>query len=77
MPQVGSLFLGTAPNIRLVRLQATGSLDASFNPNVAYYGTTNVLARQSDGKILVAGTYTHMGGVSRAGFARVNTNGTR
>ena len=70
------IFLGTAPNIRLVRLQATGALDASFNPNVAYYGSTNVLARQSDGKILVAGAYTHMGGVSRAGFARVNNDGT-
>jgi len=70
------IFLGTAPNIRLVRLQATGSLDASFNPNVAYFGTTNVLTRQSDGKILVAGVYTQMGGVSRPGFARVSSDGT-
>jgi hypothetical protein len=46
---------------RLARLNAYGMLDASFNPNAG--NTVNSLAVQCDGKILVGGYFTTMGGI--------------
>ncbi|MBE7515825.1 MAG: VCBS repeat-containing protein [Chloracidobacterium sp.] len=71
------VFVGmTANGPMFMRLQGDGSLDASFAPSIDYYGTVSVLARQDDGKVLVAGEFTQMNGVARNGFARVNTDGT-
>src|SRR4029078_1553209 len=51
---------GTMPRMQLGRLTADGSLDAGFNPgpNAPVRG----MAVQSDGKILVAGQFTMLGG---------------
>ena len=70
------IFLANAGSVRLVRLQTNGGLDASFNPDLGYFGTVNALARQSDGKVLVAGVYSRMNGIGRNGLARVNGDGT-
>lgn len=70
------VFLGTAPTPRLVRLLPNGGLDASFNPKITFYGTVNAMTRQADGKLLVAGSYTQMDGVTRGGISRVNSDGT-
>ncbi len=63
---------------RLARLTGTGATDSTFNvaggANAWVYG----LALQSDGKILMAGGFTTLFGVSGVGrVARLNTNGTR
>jgi uncharacterized delta-60 repeat protein len=48
-------------------------MDTSFT--TASSGTVNALAIQPDGKILVGGTFTSLGGVVRTNFARLSTNG--
>lgn len=53
---------------------APGSVDAAFDPNID--GEVNALALQPDGKILAGGVFTSVGGVSRPGLARLNTNGS-
>ncbi|PYI82501.1 MAG: hypothetical protein DME26_17445, partial [Verrucomicrobia bacterium] len=62
----------------IARLTSEGSLDAltSFNPgNGAEGGVVNVLALQPDGKILLGGDFTAVGGVPREGLARLQANG--
>lgn len=72
---------------RLVRLNATtGALDSSFDAFVGTDGSgqVNALALQSDGKILVGGTFssvsggtaTGANGVLRPALARLNADGT-
>jgi uncharacterized delta-60 repeat protein len=60
----------------IVRLNANGTRDTSFNPGT----TTNAgiwdCAIQSDGKILIVGGFTSYNGISRNRIARLNTNGT-
>jgi uncharacterized delta-60 repeat protein len=51
---------GTTPRNYLGRLNADGTLDASFDPGAN--DTVNVLALQPDGKILVGGFFTTLGG---------------
>ena len=68
------------PNVaadRLQRLNADGSRDASFNVPLDTDGEVRFLALQPDGRILVGGTFTTIGGQSRPGhLARINTNGS-
>ena len=74
----GVLNLGaTSPNI--VRLTATGSVDASFTPpafNGGYGGSTTDtdLQLQPDGKIFFSGAFSLASGTY---LVRLNTNGTR
>ena len=57
----------------LVRLNANGSLDTSFNPNVN--GAITGIAIQPDGRILVVGTFTAVGTTVRNRIARIDPNG--
>lgn len=52
---------------------AMGDLDQDYNPNVnqAVYAT----AQQHDGKIIIGGTFTTVGGVTRNRIARLHTYG--
>jgi hypothetical protein len=53
-------------------LHSNGSVDAGFNPNSS--GIVYTLAIQSDGKILMGGPFSVIGGVSRGALARlINT----
>jgi uncharacterized delta-60 repeat protein len=54
------------------------TLDNTFNPGVAggYLGKVHALAVQADGKILVGGDFTSLGGQSRENLGRFNANGT-
>lgn len=56
------------------RLNADGTLDAGFNPNLnnRAFG----VAVQPDGKSLVWGEFTNVGGVTRNRIARLNVDGT-
>jgi uncharacterized delta-60 repeat protein len=59
----------------LARINNDGSLDTSFNLGAGANGTVNALAIQSDGKILLGGTFSSYNGVSRNRIARVNSDG--
>ena len=54
-----------------------GTLDAGFNPGASRssYTTVTCLALQSDGKILVGGNITTLGGQSRTNLGRLNADG--
>ncbi|MEO7507734.1 MAG: delta-60 repeat domain-containing protein, partial [Pyrinomonadaceae bacterium] len=73
---------GTARN-RAARLNADGSLDATFDPNIGGGLTPDVaaVALQSDGKVLIGGGFTSVqpngsAAVTRNRIARFNANGT-
>ena len=62
---------------RIARVSSSGSLDMDFDPN-ASGGSTNIysVAVQDDGRILVGGNFTTIGGGSRVNIARLNTDGS-
>ncbi len=66
----------TARN-RIARLNPDGTLDTTFDPGAN--GEVDALAIQADGKILVGGAFTTLGGggtTVRNHIARLNSNGT-
>ena len=63
----------------LVRLNPDGSLDNSFNQPVVGMGRNRLvtgLVLQTDGKILVSGTFTNLGGQACTNFGRLNPDAT-
>lgn len=54
----------------LVRLTADGSLDTGFGDIAATGGAVYALATQSDGKLLIGGNFTQVGGQARKSLAR-------
>jgi hypothetical protein len=73
---VGGQFttLGGQPRSRLGRLNADGTLDASFDPGADLEVYT--LAVQADGKILAGGIFTTLGGRPRNYLGRLNADGS-
>jgi uncharacterized delta-60 repeat protein len=70
-------FGGSGPG-KLLRLNADGTLDTSFNLGNGFDGVVWGLALQPDGKILVGGTFGTLNGVAvPVGLVRLNANGTR
>jgi uncharacterized delta-60 repeat protein len=62
---------------RLIRLNQDGSYDASFTTTVgASSGIIHQIARQSDGKLLVAGTFINYNGVKVNRIARLLQDGS-
>lgn len=75
---VGGNFRSVAdqPRPGLARLTAEGYLDRGFDPAAGLEGgVAHDLAQQADGRILVGGSFTHVGGVPRAGLARLHPDG--
>mgnify|MGYP000879399266 CR=1 FL=1 len=71
-----SSYNGTARSC-IARLNADGSLDASFNPGTgATNGDIDDMVRQPDGKLVIAGNFTNYNGTSTPRFARVNPDGS-
>ncbi len=72
--------VGGQPRSKAARLNADGTLDASFqNPNITGdIGNTIVfaLALQSDGKIVIGGLFKSVGGQTRNFLARLNSDGS-
>ena len=60
----------------LVRLNADGTLDATFSPAAGTDAYVLSIAVQSDGKILVGGLFTFVNGTPRNYLARLNADGT-
>ncbi|HQQ63695.1 MAG TPA: thrombospondin type 3 repeat-containing protein [Pseudomonadales bacterium] len=67
---------GTARN-RIARLKSDGSLDASFNADTGTIYSIQTIVVQPDGKIMVAGDFTSIGGgIARSKIARLNSDGS-
>lgn len=62
----------------LLRLNADGSLDTSFNPSFAdeYFPRVYQVLVLADGKLLVSGAFDSINGIQRPGLARLNPDGS-
>lgn len=60
---------------RLVRINPNGSIDTTFRPRQAPDYPVTGLFIQNDGKIVIAGTFSNVNNVRRAGLARLHANG--
>lgn len=61
---------------RLLRLNADGTVDATFQPGQPRAPSAMTAVRQADGHIVIAGAFTFVNGVTRPGLARLNADGT-
>jgi uncharacterized delta-60 repeat protein len=71
--------MGSTSVTAITRVNAVdGSVDAGFtNPTVGPAGTyVNAIVIQGDGRILIGGTFTLVGGASHTGIMRLNANGS-
>ncbi|MGD8473073.1 MAG: hypothetical protein PVH59_03055 [Anaerolineae bacterium] len=76
---VGGSFLELAGQARgnIGRLNADGSLDTTFNTGTGgNYDEVDALAIQADGKIVVGGLFSELGGQPRSNIGRLNADGT-
>ncbi|MBA3634533.1 MAG: VCBS repeat-containing protein [Acidobacteria bacterium] len=64
------------PRVSIARVNADGNLDTTFNSGTGFNGTVSKILIQSDGKILVVGTFSNYNGTPRAGIARLNADGS-
>ncbi len=64
------------PANRLIRLNADGSIDASFNSGASVNQATYKAILQSDGRIIIYGNFTTYDGVPVNLIARINSNGS-
>ena len=65
---------GTITRRRIARLDSNGNVDTTFDPNAN--GPVYSIAVQSDGKILIGGDFTSVGGTARNYIARLNPDGS-
>jgi uncharacterized delta-60 repeat protein len=63
--------------VRIARLNVDGTLDPTFNPVAGFVGNVNTMSIQSDGKIVVGGSFTSYNGVQSSRIIRLNTDGSR
>ena len=61
---------------RLVRINSNGNIDSTFNIGTGFASNVSTIALQSDGKIIVGGTFTLFNGNSAAYIVRLNSNGS-
>ena len=77
---VGGFFTtysGSTNITRIARLNTNGTLDTTFNPGTAGANSSVFsTAVQSDGKIIIGGTFTTYSGSTKNYIARANTDGT-
>ncbi|MCC2544888.1 IPT/TIG domain-containing protein [Hymenobacter sp. BT175] len=77
---VGGFFTaynGTTGLNRLVRLNADGTLDATFGTGTGFNYAVQSMVVQPDGKVLVAGIFTTYQGATVGNFIRLNADGSR
>ena len=63
------------PRNNIARINPDGTLDTDFNPNVNG-AVRAVVIQKSDGKIIIGGDFTTVGGVARTALARLNKDGS-
>lgn len=61
---------------RLARLNADGTIDESFNVGAGFNNTVNTVAVQTDGRILVGGTFSAYNGAAVSRLIRLNADGS-
>ncbi len=61
---------------RIARLNSDGSLDTGFDPGTGANNLVYCVRVQSDGKILIVGSFTEYNGVARNKIARLNSDGS-
>jgi len=72
----GGFYENSTFFIKFVRLNPNGTLDSSFNSDFEAPGTIQVSAIQTDGKIIVSGSFTRINGVPQKSPARLNPDGS-
>src|SRR5881394_2733590 len=72
MQSDGKILIAFTP---VIRLNADGTRDSSFSP-AALNARPIAVAVQPDGKIIIAGGFTTVGGVRKNGVARLNSDGS-
>src|SRR4051812_15036453 len=73
---VGSFsYIGNVEKAGIARLNVDGTLDPTFDPGTGANGAINLVAAQSDGKVLIVGSFTSVNGTTRNGVARLNSDG--
>lgn len=68
-------FNGQTRN-RLVRINSDGTLDNTFSIGTGANNNVNAVAVQSDGKIIVGGSFTSFNSVDQANLIRLNSDGS-
>ncbi|MEZ4947520.1 MAG: T9SS type A sorting domain-containing protein [Cyclobacteriaceae bacterium] len=61
---------------RMARLNSDGSLDETFNPGLGTSGSVYTIALQSDGKIMIGGSFFSYNGTNIFNIARLNSDGS-
>jgi uncharacterized delta-60 repeat protein len=76
---IGGGFLGYqgVANKYLIRLNADGTKDNSFDIGTGFNSTVNSIVLQNDGKIIVCGKFTQFKGTSQNRLIRLNTDGSK
>jgi uncharacterized delta-60 repeat protein len=72
---VGGYFTNANGN-SILRFNADGTLDSSFNSGTGANGIVFSLAVQSDGRVLLGGSFNAINGTVRNRIARLNANGS-
>src|SRR5262249_25138829 len=65
-----------SPHTNLIRFNADGTLDGAFNPAAGTDAAVYSIVLQNDGKILLGGLFTSVGGTNRNYLARLNPDGS-
>jgi len=76
---IGGDFMnvGGLARTHVARLNTNGTVDVTFDPGAnGPDGTVWAIALQSDGKPVIGGEFVSVGGVTRGGIARLNTDGS-
>lgn len=68
-------FNGVSRNF-FARLLTDGTLDATFNTGTGANGSVEAVAVQPDGRVIIGGAFSTVGGAAHRGVARVNASGT-
>ena len=61
---------------RIMRLNSNGSVDATFVTGTGFDANVSALTSQTDGKILVGGSFLNFNGVTANKIIRLNSNGS-
>lgn len=64
------------PSPRVARLNADGSVDATFDVGTGPSGSVRAIVVQPDGRILIGGSFTNVNGTARGRLARLNADGS-
>jgi uncharacterized delta-60 repeat protein len=62
--------------VRIARLNANGSRDITFDPGTGPNGLVRKVIALPGDKVLIGGDFTSYNGISRAGLAQLNSDGT-